>query len=411
MNQKTKFLILQLFCSIAALCMYGQTYKSKAALNDVPKNGFYSIDLTPTLSAYLKKDYADFKIVDADNKPVQHIINTTNSSINTNKFLEFPIISYKSDTAKNSILVLKSELPKIGVNAISEIVLFIKNTTVNRAAKISGSNDNKNWFIVENDLFIENQSQTAENYYLHTIKLSKTDYAFYKIEIENKNEDPYNILKAGVSMEQKIQAENNYTKVPNYTITQKDSTNGMSYIKVSNTLPYHIDKLQLYIAGKTLYERNAKLFLTYSDIGRDNTYTNFIVSTKNKNEITVDKINPKEFYFVIDNKDNAALKIDSIICYQKNVAVIANLEQGKKYTLLLQNENAIKPEYDLEKFRDSIPTTVEKIGYGAVSTNLEPTVADKTKNNNWVWISIIIALLVLGFLTRALLRDMKKKNL
>ncbi len=72
---RKKWSSLLLFCYLS-FCCTAQTagYKFYAPLDSVKTAGFYNIEITPELSAHLKTDYSDLRIVNDSGKWVPHLL-------------------------------------------------------------------------------------------------------------------------------------------------------------------------------------------------------------------------------------------------------------------------------------------------------------------------------------------------
>ena len=385
--------------------LFAQDFAASATINNVPKSRFYKIYITPQLSSHLKYDLSDFRINGSKGEQVQYVLDGKNTFSNNSNFIEFPILSNILDTAKNSILVVEN---KREPNAVSEILLVLKNSSVNRNAKISGSNDNTKWFIIENSIIISQENEKINSYYVNKISIAKSNYKYFKIEIDNRKEDPYNILKAGITVENNNKVGIVYNQNPALKFTQKDSSNKKTYININNVDKFSVDKIGLYFSGQKLFDRNVEVYLSKNNY---DPFQSFNIKSGSSNIFEINKIKEKSFQLVIDYNDNPPLKLDSLITYQIEHYVIAYLEEGKQYQILAENNLAQKPNYDLEKFKDSIPKIIESIGFGEIKTIDKNKPIEKQKNNYWIWIAIAAAILVLGLLTKSLLADMKKKNL
>ena len=383
--------------------LFAQDFAATATLNTVPKSGFYKIYITPQLSSHLKADLSDFRINDNRGEQVQYILDGKNNFSTKSNFIEFTIISNAVNEKKNTILIIEN---KREPNTVSEILLVLKNSSVSRNAKISGSNDNTKWFIIENSIVISQENEKINSYYVNKISIAKSNYKYFKIEIDNQKEDPYNILKAGINLENDKKVETLYNQNPTLKFTQKDSSNKKTYISFNNDNNFSIDKLTPYFSGQKLYDRTVEIYLN-----KNNLFHSFNIKSSTANIFEINKIKEKLFQLVIDNNDNPPLKLDSLITYQIESYVITYLEQGKQYQILAENRFALKPNYDLEKFKDSIPTIIESIGFGEIKTIDKTKSVEKQKNNYWLWFAIVAAILVMGLLTKSLLADMKKKNL
>jgi hypothetical protein len=139
---------------------------------------------------------------------------------------------------------------------------------------------------------------------------------------------------------------------------QTDSA-GYSLIKITNDRPYHISTIKLLMAGPWLYKRQAKLFTEIKpglqETWYSNSYSAITLSSDEFSGYPLPFFKSKVFYILIENRDNPPLKIDSITTGQVKRRVIAQLEKGISYSLLLDNSQATAPNYDLQHFRDRIP--------------------------------------------------------
>ncbi len=413
--------IMLVFCFVCFAKSKAQNYTYSAALDTVKKSGFYKINITPQLSAHIKTDFTDIRIADEKGKWIPHLIKNSLPLFEPFSFTEFPLLTNKVNDSGKSILIVESNTNKknkenISKN-ISEIILFIKNASVSRNASISGSNDKNKWFIIKENILVENNYETNDNYFVTSIKFSKSDYRYFKIIIENDKADPLNVIKVG-SYNYPINDNivNDFFTNPAPVYSQNDSSNGKSYIKIKNNEAYHINKLQIRTGGVKFFKRSANIYAakndsTENEIGYNSLLT-FEISSAGPYEFYIKNFKAKYLYLVIDNEDNPPLQIKNVETQQRITKVIAYLEKDKKYFLLLDNAAAAKPDYDLEIFKDSIPAAIDTIGFGMLQNISASVIAAQKSNNNkwWLWPSIIIALSMLGFLTYKLLGEIKKSE-
>ncbi len=412
---KCGFTLLLLVFSIAK--GNAQRYNYKAPLNTVMQSAFYEINITPQLAAYLKADLADVRITNEQGKWIPHIIKSTQPVFTPNAFTAFPILSNDINDSGKSILILKNDAeknkPDKADKNISEIVLFIKNASVNRRATISGSNDKTKWFIIAENILIENNYKTAGNYFINSVKFDKIDYSYFKILIDNYKTDPLNIIKAGSYQPPAFAAAvNNFVPNPAPVFTQQDSSNGRSYIKITNREAYHISKLQLIAGGAKFFKRNANIYTARNDgtvnEAKNNSLLSFQISSAGANEFYIKNFKEKYFYVVLENGDNPALQVKNMVTLQQANKIVTFLEKGKQYFIVLDNAAAGKPDYDLETFKDSIPGTMDSIGFGALQNIPLPVVVKSTSHKWWLWPAIILAFIVLGSLSYKLLGEVRR---
>lgn len=418
MTQKNKSLLAVLVYCLSTAVVMAQQFKYTAALDTVTKTGFYQVRITPELSSHVKTDFPDLRIVDEKGNWVPHILQTVLPFFSQSALKEFPIVSNQLNDSGKTVLVVENKgmglrIGNKDVIDISEILLFIKNTSVSRYASLSGSNDQKNWYIVNEPILLTRNYESDSGYFISSVKFSAADYKYFKLVIDNEKSDPLNILKAGTYFNRTFQSVISGLSNPATVISQKDSSDGRSYIKVRQAAAYHFDKIGVDAAGAKFFKRNAVLFLPGNDSTAAHRHTpefSFVLSSASGNEFSLKKIKAALFYIIIENNDNPPLQIKSVSTSQSTTHAVAWLEADKKYSLLTDNDAAMQPEYDIALFKDSIPANTPAIGVGAFKKTELPDVAEQKNNNNkwWLWPAIIGAVGILGFLSWKLLGDMKK---
>jgi hypothetical protein len=122
--------------------------------------------------------------------------------------------------------------------------------------------------------------------------------------------------------------------------------------------------------------------------------------------------NATVFFLVINNEDNPPLSIDSVNTYLPYRFITAHLEQGNSYRLFVGNERAKAPEYDLPAIDSLVPyinptLNIEEI----IAVENTSTAADKNKFDTvLIWAAIFVALIILLFFTRHILKEVNKKS-
>ena len=402
--KKNKILFAIILNFVGIDLLFAQDFAASTFINNIPKAGFYKINITPPLTSHLKPDFSDFRILDNKGEQVQYVLNTKSTIFTNSSFIEFPIISNSVNEKKNTILILENKKEQ---SAVSEILLVLKNSSVSRNAKISGSNNNANWFIIANSIEISQENEEVESYNVNKISIAKSTYKFFKIEIDNKKEDPYNIIKAGIRVDNNSNEVIAFNQNPKLLFTQKDSNDKRTYIKINNDCNYSIKRIGLYFSGQKLFDRQVTVFLNSNKYYHPN---EIFIKSGTSNIYSINAIK-ESFLLAIENNDNPPLRLDSLVTYQIQNYAIAYLEAGKQYQIFASNNLAQKPNYDLEKFNDSIPKFIDSIGYGEIKLREKTYLVKKENNKYWIWISLSAAILILALLTRGLLADMKKKNL
>jgi hypothetical protein len=416
-----KILVFALAMLVSA-AGYSQAFKNAAKIDSVGTTGFYQINITPELSAYLKTDFSDLRIMDDKNRQVPYIVRSLLPGINQNVFNEFPVISNIKTDSGSTVLILENKgfplkAGNVTQRSINELLLFIKNTSSKRYASLSGSNNNKDWFTISENFFLPRSYQADAASFISEIRFSTVDYKYLKLVINNDGADGLNIIKTGSYAELTFQSlKPLVTENPAAIIAQTDSNNQRSYITVTQTLPFQTDNITITVTGAKFYERRVWLYLPENDSSnkpRATAEASFIIASNLQNQFAVKKFKASKFYLVVENKDNPPLQITAVATSQEPVCIVANFEKNISYTLQLNNEQATAPDYDIKLFKDSIAAVLPIVKCGPVFKNQQAENISVAKNNSnwWVWPVIIAAIIILGLLAFKLLADMKKKDL
>jgi hypothetical protein len=409
MNQKLvcsmKLLILILITGVS-LQSIAQTEKfvRKAELPEVKQSGFYNILLEPTITSHLKGDLSDIRIYNQD-KEVPYILTSETSSSST-AFHEYKIIDNKS-VSKWTRLILQNA----SKSEINNISLLIKNSDVKKKARLSGSDDQTNWYIIKDNYNLEAVYSTHNTAEVKILDFPLSDYEYYKLEIEDSLSAPIKILKAGFYDTRFEEAK--YLTLPSSSVTQRDSSDKNTYIKVSFGSPQMIDRLKIEIKNPEYFLRKIQLAKLIKDkkINYWETIQKDELKSNNDNTIMLDHLFTDHFYIIIENNDNLPLKIGSIKGYQLTHYLTAQLDAGQSYVLKFGNKEISYPTYDLEFFRDSLPNSIPLLKATNVTNinSLQPKDKrdDFFKSTIWIWLAIAAIISFLGYMSYRMLKEMK----
>jgi len=387
---------------------FTQQFKYGAELNKVDTNGFYEIIITPAISRYLLQDFSDIRIADGSNRWVPHILQQSDVMLVENLFTPFPIVQNTVNDSGKNLLVIEN-IKKEGINHLK---LLLKNTAVSRLALLSGSNNQQDWYIIDDNISINKSNETIKDEYMQEINFPLVKYRYLKLVIDNDRNEPLLISQAGFYSEpsNKKTIVNQVNPAPLFL--QKDSIH-YSYILVKQADSYQFDKISIETSGTRYYNRTVQICLQEFDKNKipkpGRVIGNFKLISDSTRSFYLTRTKAPSFYIIIKNGDSPPLKIESIRTTLQNVALVSYLEKGKGYRLLLGDSLASFADYDLQTFKDSIGAK-RILKYGDVFKNSTKDFSKKSQNKNWwIWPTIILAGLVLSFLTYRLTGDMKKQ--
>ncbi len=410
-----KIILLTGVYIISCQWLIAQSYKYSCTTDTIPESGFYKIPVTPELSARCKTDFSDIRITDIKNQQVPYVIRNSYPYLKNTSFVDYPVIKNELIDSGRSLIIIENKMQE----KLYQLFLVLKNTAVNRFATLSGSNDKNNWFIIDEKILIRESHELTTDHYVQSIQFPLSDYRFFKLVVNNAGTDPLHIEKTGVYIETGLPYNKNhatsYTQNPQPIITQKDSLNGKSYIKINQSNKFQFDNVDISITGPVFFARKAELYMSLND-NNDNKlesspFASFLLQANASHLFNVPRQKATSFYLVITNNNNPPLQVENIDTRQFANEIVAYFEKGKQYHLLLDDPSAIKANYDLEKFRDSIPANIAAIHIGIITEN-KNTSSDEPQSNSkkWIWVSIIIAGMVLAFFTYRLSSDIKKSG-
>ncbi len=408
---RKKWINLFLFNLITA-CGIAQTdgYKFYSLLDSVKTAGFYNIALTPALNAHLKTDYSDIRIVNDAGKWVPHVLHfpaneRTNEAINWD--LKFTITE---NTKLNTVLVIQP-----AQNVISNIGLVINNTAAERFCTLSGSNDSKNWFVINDSILVNPVPDDATTKNIFRIDFPTSNYTFFKIVIKNNNKDPFDIKNVIEESPAIIKNENKLIPNPATAIVQKDS-NKISYLKIIQQQPYHFDNISIKITGVKYFYRKADLYIPFTD---NHSFANpgqllqsFTISNNSTLQFKIPISNVKVFYLLINNEDNLPLTVAGVQTANNYHYITAYLEKGNNYKLIADNPIAVAPNYDLTNLTKTIPDSAVSLTAGKIMAFKQNEItAPPEKNNKWLlWAALIAALFILLLFTQKMIKEVNKRK-
>lgn len=413
MNQKTimmKKLASLLFIFSALQFTFAQTFQGK--INNVPENGLHQIVLSPEVLSATENNINHIRIYDAKNKEVPYILFGGKSS--DSKTENFNIISKKAvPNVATSVIISNENLVKL-----NELTLKIANTEVDKKYNISGSNDGNEWFGLVNNQIVTSLSETGKTSVDRSFGFPLNNYKYLKFDFIDKNSLPINVL--GASVEKSISISD--VKIALENFEQKiatDKKNKQTRIEITFKEPQVINGIGFEISSPNFYLRNARILVNRTRTYKKNTesyeetFSSFELNSKLKNQFDISDLFTKNFIIEIDNQDNPELQINKISILQKPISILADLKSNENYTLKINPEFSA-PSYDLAQsginFNQNFP-----IASFSNLESIQKTEVQESKKEFWqtplfMWICIIIAIVIIGYFSLGMIKDMNKED-
>ncbi|MDQ6763277.1 MAG: hypothetical protein M3015_11710 [Bacteroidota bacterium] len=394
--------VFSFFSVLQAQCQKHFAYKS--AIDTIKETKFYKINLSPGVVAKCKPGLDDIRIFDEGGKPVPYILKNDLPVFTRENFIAFPIIKTIKEKDKQTHITLQSTIDK----PIDNLLLFIKNTEAHRAFNISGSNDSVHWFIIKENIYLDNSFKADGETIIQSLSFPASNYKYFQLTILGEDLLPFNIAKAGVYKEDLIYGR--YIQIPAPDISQRDSSNKISYVRIHLDDKYLVNKIIVDLEGVKYYKRKFSFF-------EQNKMDDFLLEgylfSGLANEFIVNA-KADQFLLTINNEDNNPLKIKAVHAFQLKTYLLTYLQDGKNYFLEFGDSFLQAPKYDLSFFADSADNSPSEIFVNSFekTENVSSTNLASAKNNKlFLWVSIAAVLAALLYFTFKLMREVNKKTL
>ena len=401
---KNSFLLSLFLFSVQLL--QAQAFLNRSELDSIKQPGFYRININPEICQFLKTDFSDLRIATEKEAWVPHIIERSSPSIMKYLFYDFPILKNDLiDSGKTEIILKNTSPVKVFV-----IKLFIKNAAVSRMASISGSNDGQKWYIIDDQVLLHRAYEKDKDEYLQELAIPLSSYLYFKLVIDNHQNDPLNVVRAGFYNQLYYHGIAQYNQNPLPVLSQKDSGNN-SFVSLRWENPTHIDRIHVYVNGQKFYSRKLRICLPGANENEPGEVIgHFRLASFTDSIFDIPRIKTDRLFLIIKNDDNPPLQVTKLESEQTKTTALTYIDKPGKYHLLLNNKNVQAPDYDLILFSDSIPPNTELLSTAPVIANETPKITARKINRWWIWPAILLAIAALGYISFSLTRDMRKRE-
>lgn len=398
-----------------------QQFSHKAKLEKVTKDGFYTIQLTPDISAHAEAYMQDLRLFDNDGKEVPYLYRKQSTYQSNDDFVSYAILENEEKGDWQTLIIENGE-----VTQIDQFLLLLNNAETDRVVRLSGSNDRATWYVIRDSFYLSLVGAGNEATVRAQLTFPMSKYQYYKLEIKKKENNPLKITQVGYN--KKGYKSPLYQKVNGLTFSRRDSAK-KTFLNLVLPRANRVDKLVFHISGPGMYNRIGRVFKFMEEV---NSYTSHSVSkyspSKRSNaidamefELNSDRepsVYTQDFIgftkldtieLEINNNDNEPLKIDSITAFQLSASLTAELREGKTYFLYFGDSLLQAPNYDIHYFESKIVPDSQMVFVGPVQPK-DKKVKDEYNQSNdklFVWIGIGIVAILLIFMTKGMMKNMK----
>lgn len=395
-----------LFCSSifqVVNCQAQSSFQYKSILSEIKSTGLYKIVLPPAIVAKSKNELNDIRILNDKGNQVPYVLKSDKPEFQEKSFIEFPILGMKREADKQTHIIIQNKT----IKTVNELLLVIKNTDAERTVTLSGSDDQKQWFVIKEHISLSNVFIREQDRFVQSLNFPTSSYNFFELIINGKDLLPVNVVKVGVYED--VLRNGGFVSIPDPTIIQKDSSDKLSYISLILNESYLVNKLQLHVQGPKFFRRQITI---HTDETFNYSLYNYVLSSGVNASYNIN-IKAKKILLIIDNQDNPPVILQFVKAYQLNKYLLAYLEPAIKYELVFGDSTANAPKYDLEFFKDSLNNTASEVLIGPINKiDVEKNILKKAGNKSMLilWIIIVAVLTLLLILTFRMTKEVAKNN-
>ncbi|WP_233883044.1 hypothetical protein [Tenacibaculum piscium] len=394
-----------------SLTTFAQNYTG--SINSINESGLRKIMLPIKVRAVSNENYNFLRIKDSLKNDVPYVLIYNNDK----KFSTFQELKIASkNVIKDSVTSIVIE--NKSAEKTASITLKIANTKIRKSYNVYGSDNGSEWFgLISNRILSPKNApkKTASGriFLEQTINFPLNTYPFLRINFNDKNSLPINILEAGIYKSEiftQNAVEINQYKQESISTEKKKKVTQLKFTAKNshkiNSISFKIDSDFFLRNAKILVKRERKIkkrVETYTE-----TIASFQLNSKNKNSFTFNNLNEKEFIIEIQNKDNPALAIENIQLFQKPIYLIANLKKANNYKIIVDS-TLTKPSYDLGNFISSTTKNIAETSITSFSKNKSKTVFPKNipfwQTTIFMWICIVLSGGFIIYVAFSLIKD------
>ena len=404
----TKLTYLFLSSLLITSAGWAQSFRFRTTVDAVGQSGFHQILLPPSVVGHLNANLTDIRLYDSQQREVPYRL-VRQQPTQTAPFVDYELVSKQSRPNAATTLIVRNRTK----SPISSLGIVIKNTNVRKQARLSGSSDAQNWYAIDDAIWLEPTQTVESTTETKRIYFPLSDYEYYRLEVNDSLSAPLNILRVG--RYEPVASAGAYSAISHLTLAQRDSSDKRTYVHLTRTDKARFDRLALIVQSAAPFRRQAEIgqFRTHNrKRGRTErrleVMRSFELSTADSNLVDLPGLIANDLYVIIANDDNPPLIVRDVRAYQLTTYLLANLTAGSSYQLRFSASDVAVPAYDLTPFRANLPDRPPIIGVSYITDNQTDIMKTTSffTDSRIIWPALGFVLLLLGFLSYQMLREM-----
>jgi hypothetical protein len=394
---------------------YGKKFDYSSSIKTDHPKGYQQIDLSPQLLGQLSSNYSDLRLLDSNQNEVPYVLRKEPFVSMKSFFREYPLLTNSPQPNGTSVIIFNNP----NNEELSQISFVVKNNAVNKSARLSGSNDQKNWFLIRDHIHLHSMHNSQKTSELKLLNFPRTDYSYFKLEINDSNSLPIQFEQVGYYDYQSI--DGLMTKTSMSIISHTDSAS-VSYLFLKFDHLTHLERIHVEIKGSAYYYRLAHFKVRKTRTtrkGKKQVYfenlSSVYLNSNTENIFEIGPINLSDLYLEIENGDDQPLLVESVQTYLLKNYLVAELDPTMQYQLAFGNPKIHSPKYDLQHFKNDIPKQLPTIAVGAIISNQKGKTNSELNNrwfdNKWlIWSVIGLVGIILAVISFSMIKEINQRD-
>lgn len=391
---------------LAAFVAHAQPQWS-APIAPVERAGYYTIVLSPEVTGRSRADLADLRLLDPAGKEVAYLIERE-PAVHDRWGIGLYDLIRNERIGKKTIIEMRVD----SATVVDELLLRVRNARVSKHARITGSDDRTDWYMIQDDRLAVGEGDGTTSV-LRFVDLPLSDYRYYRIQLDDSLSAPVQVLDLGHSA--RVRSEGRSTPIDGLSFTRTEDRSA-TRIALFAPSPFRADRLVFDIRSEVPFRRAARFSkrtrYTTRERKRDVVRTteeplgDFTLTRTSRGRVPAPGIITDTLFITIENGNDRPLDITGIHGFQLEQRMVAKLEAGVPYTITTADPKATLPRYDIAHFHDSLPETLGTLDVPAMTVRPVTSKADHDHGPSmyWVWAAIIGVGTVIAFSAVRLLR-------
>lgn len=376
-----------------------------------PTENWHKILLPNDIFSKVTPDFSDIRIVGitANNDTIEapYLIRFDEEKIE-NKKINFRTLN-KTQNDKGYYYTFEIQIAN---EAINELELQFKRSNFDWQIDLEGSQNQREWFAIAENYRIVSIQNEWTNYQFTKVIFPNIKYSYLRLLIKSKT-DPQ-LMTTYITRNEVTKGNYQKYTIKKTTIKENKKTK-QTEILLDLGLPVPVSLLDFQFKNKIDYYRNIHIQYVSDSFKIDdgwqytyNTLTSGTLSSIEKNEFRVANTVLQKLKITIENDDNAPLDLDDIIVQGVVFQLVSRFSEPADYRLYYSKINSPKPNYDINRFTNSIPSDLKNLKLSD-EVALDKTTATTTKplfeNKLWLWAIMFLIIGLLGWFSFKMMKQ------